>query len=575
MINFKNLKMQQKLPAAFGLILLTFLIHSIYSWVEGNNLTISATQIQESDYLTFKDGLALEEDFSRLIKLYADAISFGDDAKLDKGAEIESDMKEKIDHLKKYDQRDSQKVAEIESSLSDYSLLGKKIVAGVMAKKSGSVIEKEMNDFGTINQTLKTSIRTYTDNKDKAFRIDIAVMKFGIQTFKKVTIGLTVAILIVGILLTVFLTRNLVRPLRQVVLAMEDISKGEGDLTKRIKVSSHDEVGELAASFNTFSNKLQNTLSRVADETRRLSSESEKLLTSSHTLTSNSASTSERMNFVFSASEKANENIQSVAAAAEEMAATIKSISSNLQEETAITIQAVKMAETTNAEISKNTEETGRIITQAVKVADSTNQAISKLGASSAEIGEVIKVITSIAQQTNLLALNATIEAARAGEAGKGFAVVANEVKELAKATAKATEEIGQKIETIQSDTLGAVSAIGEIGKIINQINDISTTGAEKTVMSISEIRKIVGQINEISTAIAGAVEEQAVTTSEITRTMADAARGTSEIVKSISETVTFTRGTSDSAGHVETAAKEFSKMAGDIESQVKEFKCS
>jgi hypothetical protein len=114
-------------------------------------------------------------------------------------------------------------------------------------------------------------------------------------------------------------------------------------------------------------------------------------------------------------------------------------------------------------EISKNANESARVAKNAVSVAHSTNETVKKLGESSQEIGNVIKVITSIAQQTNLLALNATIEAARAGEAGKGFAVVANEVKELAKQTAKATEDIGRKIDAIQGDTKGAVKAIEEI----------------------------------------------------------------------------------------------------------------
>lgn len=162
----------------------------------------------------------------------------------------------------------------------------------------------------------------------------------------------------------------------------------------------------------------------------------------------------------------------------------------------------------------------------AVSQANQTNDRIKDLGESSAEIGQVIKVITSIAQQTNLLALNATIEAARAGEAGKGFAVVANEVKELARQTAKATEEISQKIEAIQSSTGGAITAIKSIGETISKINEISTT-------------------------IASAVEEQSAATSEISRNVAEAAKGTAEVSNNITG--------------VSQAADEAGRSAGDI----------
>ena len=158
------------------------------------------------------------------------------------------------------------------------------------------------------------------------------------------------------------------------------------------------------------------------------------------------------------------------------------------------------------------------------------------------------KVITSIAQQTNLLALNATIEAARAGEAGKGFAVVANEVKELAKETAKATEEIGQKIDAIQGDTKAAVRAIGEISQIINQINDISNT-------------------------IASAVEEQTATTNEIGRNVTEAAKGTEEIARNISGVATAAESTTSGAGDTQKAAIELSRMANELQSLVSRFR--
>jgi methyl-accepting chemotaxis protein len=180
-------------------------------------------------------------------------------------------------------------------------------------------------------------------------------------------------------------------------------------------------------------------------------------------------------------------------------------------------------------------------------VTETTNATISKLGRSSAEIGQVIKVITAIAQQTNLLALNATIEAARAGEAGRGFAVVANEVKELAKETAKATEDIGRKIEMIQSDSKGAINAIAEIGGIIHQINDISNT-------------------------IASAVEEQTATTNEISQNLIEAARGSTEIAQNITAVAGAARNTSEGAGNSQRTGEEVSRTAVELQRLIAKF---
>ena len=263
-------------------------------------------------------------------------------------------------------------------------------------------------------------------------------------------------------------------------------------------------------------------LRATSENAASLASSSEELTATSQIMASTAEETSVQANVVSAASEQVSRNVSSVATATEEMQASIR-------------------------EISKNANDSARVAKNAVSVASTTNETMKRLGESSQEIGNVIKVITSIAQQTNLLALNATIEAARAGEAGKGFAVVANEVKELAKQTAKATEDIGQKIEAIQEVTKGAVSAIEEIGGIINQINDISNS-------------------------IASAVEEQTVTTNEIGRSVSEAAQGVNDIAKNIVGVATAAKNTTQGANDTQTASLELSQMAARLQSAVSRF---
>jgi methyl-accepting chemotaxis protein len=295
------------------------------------------------------------------------------------------------------------------------------------------------------------------------------------------------------------------------------------DLTARVDGQYRGDHAAIKNNINRMAEDLRTSISQITRSAGSLASAAEELTAVSQQMSSNAEETSAQANLVSAASDQVSKNVSVVATGSEEMQSSIR-------------------------EIAKNSNESAQVARRAVGVAQDTNRTIGKLGESSTQIGQVIKVITSIAQQTNLLALNATIEAARAGEAGKGFAVVANEVKELAKQTANATEDIGQKIEAIQTDTGGAVKAIEEISGIINQISDISNN-------------------------IASAVEQQTVTTNEIGRNVSEAARGTGEIARNIAGVAEAAKDTSQGSSQTEKAASALSSMASELQGLVAQFR--
>ena len=320
-----------------------------------------------------------------------------------------------------------------------------------------------------------------------------------------------------------FIGKTISAPLQYISNRLKDISEGEGDLTKTVETHGTDEIGEVATYFNHFVAKLRGMIESISENAEHVATASEELSATSHQITANSEETSAQARVVSQAGEHINHNLQTIATGAEEMTATVN-------------------------EIAKNAQEAARVATEAVATAEATNETVAKLGASSAEIGKVIEVITSIAQQTNLLALNATIEAARAGEAGKGFAVVANEVKELAKQTAKATEEIGHKITAIQSNTNGAVEAINSIHAVIDKISHISGV-------------------------IATAVEEQSATTNEMSRNVGEAAKGAGEISQNIAGVAEAAQSTSNSVAESQKATEHLAEMSHQLRQLVGQFK--
>jgi methyl-accepting chemotaxis protein len=296
-----------------------------------------------------------------------------------------------------------------------------------------------------------------------------------------------------------------------------------GDLTVPAPVRGHDEIGLMAADLAAAQESLRATMSGVVGRARTLATAADQMTTANAQVAAGAHATGDQAGVVAAAAEQVSRNVQTIAAGAEQMGASIQ-------------------------EIARNSTEAARVAARATEAAATTNERVARLGESSLEIGNVVKVITSIAEQTNLLALNATIEAARAGEAGKGFAVVAGEVKELATETARATEDIARRVEAIQGDTTGAVGAIDGISRIIARINDYQLT-------------------------IASAVEEQTATTAEMSRGVAEAAAGAGEIAAGLGSVAAAADRSAGTLAQVDGDMARVADASRDMATQIAAFR--
>jgi methyl-accepting chemotaxis protein len=355
-----------------------------------------------------------------------------------------------------------------------------------MAREVQTLVDGEEHSAGAAADAAQ---RSYAANRTQV----LALLVLG--TALAIGVGLAVA-------------RSIVRGLRRVHAVADAIE--HGDLTVRAGLRSGDEVGRMGAALDSAVENLRDVLATIDASSGSLASAAGQMADTTGQIASAAEETSAQAGAVSAAAEQVARSVQTVAAGSEQMGASIQ-------------------------EIAQNAARAAEVATRAVDTVGATTTTMARLGESSKEIGNVVKLITSIAEQTNLLALNATIEAARAGEAGKGFAVVAGEVKELAQETARATEDIARRVESIQDDAAGAVTAIEQISGIIGQISDFQMT-------------------------ISSAVEQQTSTTAEMNRSVAEAATGSGQIAANISGVAdaagSTTRGVADSQHAVSSLAQ-------------------
>jgi methyl-accepting chemotaxis protein len=530
-----KLTLGKKLGVGFGTILFLLVFIATASYIKSNHIRQSQDAAFEVRIPSLEAAIKLQRDLNQTQVKGRQAILAGTEAdrleptkKLFDGtwSDVEKDIAAMDELAPKWSLQVSRdQLDEIKKQLPLLRAVQEAAIEHAADGGRDAVIQagNESADHATpINIAMKQSLGSMADSFDKLVDQNKEELRADNRSLNLTMAVSTFAALSMGICVAIFLSRGIAQTTQSILVQAQAIAAG--DLTRDdLEIRSRDELGDLTTAINEMSGGLRRMILAIKENANQVASASEALNTTSQQITSNSEQTKAQADVVSKSALSVSQNLQTVATGAEEMEGSIN-------------------------EIAKNATEAAKVATSAVKVAESTTATVSKLGESSNEIGQVIKVITSIAQQTNLLALNATIEAARAGEAGKGFAVVANEVKELAKETARATEDISRKIEAIQADTRAAVDAIASISDVINQVNNISGT-------------------------IATAVEEQNATTNEMSRNVSEAAQASGEITSNIGGVAEAARSTTEGATETQKAAQQLVEMSTQLRGLVGKFK--
>ncbi len=349
------------------------------------------------------------------------------------------------------------------------------------------------------------------------------------QRAETVLVAGTIVSLVFGIVLGMFIARSITAPIVAVVTHLEELARGElkRDVDEHL-LRRRDECGVLARGITVTLTSLRRIIGGMTDHSRSLGGASSKLSATATQLIAGAEQTTAQSTAVAAAAAQMSANMYAMAASGEQMSTSVKVVASAVEEMTA-----------SISEVARNAEQAAQVAENAARLAEASHDTITALGLSAGAIGTVTEAIQDIAEQTNLLALNATIEAARAGDAGKGFAVVASEVKELARQTAAATEDIRKRIEGIQATTGKAVRSIGEVGEVIRQVNSVSRT-------------------------IASAVEEQSITTREIAKNVAQTSLAMDVVARGVAESATASQEISRNIVGVDQAAKQSASGAAE-----------
>lgn len=548
MVIFKNQKIYSKIITGFSLLVTILFLFGIYLIFQLSYLKHDMTVLKEN---TAKKAMLSEDIKFAVVQVWqfiSDASATGEDNGIKEAETWAETYRNNSKEYASINHNDEGEMAseERDKAFEEFFQIGVKMAeAYKISRENGNIV---MVEFDGKAEKIIELVNILADKHRKDLTAKTDEMVADLSGHQTLTIFVMIASLLFGLVASIVIAKSIVKPLLEVV-SFAKIMSG-GNLSHRINSDRKDETGILASALNTMADNLHQIMLKILSTASTMAEFSSELSSVSSSLNSHADDLSIRTSSLAASSEQTLTGVRNISSSAGSMSDGVSAVAAAVEE----------MSASIN-EVARNCQMESRVAENAVNAARKTVEMMQKLGQSADEIGKVIGIISDIADQTNLLALNATIEAARAGEAGKGFAVVASEVKALAGQTAQATGEIGQQIESMQTNAADTVKAIEEITGIIEQIN----TTSQNIVMSVDEQREAV---REISFTISSSSHSA----SNIAKNVSESANGLAEISGSISHIDSETSDTVKQAEKLGSLSKELHQASGVLKSILDQF---